>query len=198
MKKTVSTAILLLTSAAIVVFFLTHDLQAQNEENRPPKDKRPGPGGPREGFLRKHPRLDDLEEGKKWLQEAKKFHDEIDALAQELEPVRREVRELFSQVGEADTDEERTRIRAELKTALDKQDDLEIEIAEKRREFSEKNFKIALERMIQARVEYEETKRRIHWRKRVIERRFPGSGPHGGPGRTPWDRPHRKKNADDE
>jgi len=198
MKKTISTSILFLASVAIAVFFLTHDLQAQSEENPPPEGRHPGPGGPREEFMRRHPRLADVEEAEKWLEEARKLHDEINELANRLEPVQKEVRELFYQISQADSDEERDRIRAELKTALDKQDELEIEMAEKRRDFSEKNFKIALERMIQARVEYEETKRRINWRKRVIDRRFPGPGPHGEPGKMPWDRPHRGKSSEDE
>ncbi len=179
MKKRVPMLILMSVSAVVAAFLLIQDLRAEEGEKFAEKDRRGGRGKLREEMLKKHPHLRNFAEGKKWLKDAREFKNEIDMLAQELEPVRKKVRSLCLKTEKAASDEEKEQIRAELKIALKKQDDLELEMAEKRREFSEKNFKIALERMIQAEVEYRETIRKIEWRNRVIEKQYSGPGHRG-------------------
>jgi hypothetical protein len=137
---------------------------------------------------KRHPSLFDPEEVRKWVEEAKKFKQEVDELGDQLRVLEEELRGLFMKHRGADSDEEKARIKADLDKTREELDAVELEIASKRLEFSESSFKLALDRLVEARVEYRETLRRIEWRRMILDgrgrgrRRFHPPGGPPGPG----------------
>jgi len=173
-------ATLKLASITVFLFFLIQDLHAQNGDGSTERHERGGRGRSRGEMSIEPSRIIDIEEGNKWLEDARKYREEIDELDKQLEPLNEEVRRLYMEAAEAESDDKIEKIREKLKEVLKKRGDIEIEMAEKKLEFSEKNFKIALDRLVRSQVEYEETRRRIEWRGQVIDRRFHRRGPRGG------------------
>jgi hypothetical protein len=205
-KALISGVVVSALTFSIILLLLSGTYAQENEGKAPPNEEK----APRERFkdamrkeFRKEHKIDELMEGKKWLDDVKKYRDEIIALEDELKPVREEVRNLFRQHQKAATEDEKKAIEAKLDEAMSKEDELDLAIAKKKKEFSEKNFKLALERVIEAEVEYRDTERKIWIRREFIGRHFPeGEGlrkhgpkekgePEGPPfeGKNPEDNP---------
>lgn len=180
MKKAILFFIFLSMLTLIAVILVVPKLQAQesNEEGIKGEPPTRGDEPPREkfkeGMRRQFIKRDEIAEGEKFLEEVKKYKDEINALETQLDPIRKEVRSLFQQIQKAASDQEREQIKSKLDAVTSKEDDLDLAIAKKKKEFSEMNFKLALERMIEAEVEYRETERRIRLRHDFMGRHMPG------------------------
>ena len=178
MKKRNVIVGLIVAIALIALLFINNNLQAQQngedsiEKKQPNEEK-----APREKSKdpwKHRSRIDEFAEGKQWLESVKKYRDEINILESELDPVRKDVRSLFQQHQKATTSEEKDQIEAKIDALMSKEDELELTIARKKKEFSEMNFKLALERMIEAEVEFRETERRIGLRHEFFGKHMPG------------------------
>ena len=80
---------------SFLTFSLTSNFYAQDEpKGEIPKDPRPPRERFKEGMKKKESRLEKLIIGQEWIESVKKYKEEISALEGELEPVRKEVRNL--------------------------------------------------------------------------------------------------------
>lgn len=173
---------------SFLIFALASNFYAQDEpKSELPKDVRPPRERFKEGIKKKESRLEKLLIGQEWIESVKKYKDEISALESELEPVRKEVRNLVGQL-QRETDEVRkSEIKNKLEIASGKENEIDIKIAEKKKEFAGKNFQLALERMIEAEVEFREKEREVWLRQEFIRQIIKGERHFGKRGRAGGD-----------
>ena len=205
MKKGFGLVIIALTLILSSMFVFLPDLFGQEGKDKDTeggeKASRERPKDSMRKEFRKGPKLDELAEGRKWLDDVKKYREEITALENELGPVREEVRNLFRQHQNATTEEGKKELETKIELARSKEDELDLAIAKKKKEFAEKNYKLALERMIEAEVELRDTERKIWIKQEFMGKHFPEGrgrwkrGP--GPEEESKDPPPEEKNRED-
>jgi hypothetical protein len=135
----------------------------------------PGPGerqlfGPREGF---HPlrgpevKLDQLERA--YADELRQARTEIAELQRKLDANAEQLRTLWEQARLAETPEQREAMRPEFQRLVTERGQLEIKIAERQMDLAQKGFEIALERLVEAKVQLNETRIKVERRQQLFE-----------------------------
>ncbi len=128
-----------------------------------PQIMRPGPGGPRH-IAPPQPKLDRLE--REYAEELRRARQEIAGLRTKLDENGRQVRALLEKA-KGLTEAERRELRPEFERLLNQRAELELTIAKRQVEIAQKGFDIAVERLIEAKVELRETEikhgRRQKW-----------------------------------
>ena len=129
-----------------------------------PQIKRPGPGGGPRHIRRPQPKLQRLE--REYAEELRRAREEIAGLRKKLDENGRQVRALMDKA-KGLTEAERRELRPEFERLLNERAELELTIAKRQVEIAQKGFEIAIERLIQAKVELRETEikhlRRRRW-----------------------------------
>jgi hypothetical protein len=135
----------------------------------------PGPGervpyGPPGGFhaLRgAEAKLDQLDRA--YAQELRQARAEIADLHRKLDENAQQLRALWEQAKAAETPEQREALRPEFQRLATERGQIELKIAERQAELAQKGFEIALERLVQAQVQLNETRIKVERRGRLLE-----------------------------
>ena len=192
MRRSAFIAALSVSLTVMLALYCTFALAAQpaGERKDQPRDGdgRMGPGRIRRSF-------EDPQETQKWKEELRKYRSEAEETGKKIDAVQEEMRVLFDKMRDATADDARKKVAADIQKKVKELNALELEMAQKQLEFSKESFDLALDRLVAAKVEYEETQRRIRWRNMMSSRMLDGK--HGrGPGEgPPLEGPHPRRSS---